>query len=279
ANHRISQYTSIGRPLDARSASGRAVLAGVVLAAIVGGALALHNGEGAGFASQQALVFLLAVFATWALARELDPDDPSAAFIAMAVGLATVLAAPSPGLFVAFTTLGLMRIVNRSSGLAARKIDSLLLVVLSVAVMYLSDSPFFGLVAALAFILDGSLREPLRHQWVFGLVGIGATVVYMVDHDVGLAYFSAPRSLIEWLVLLCVLLLGLDALLLGEVKARGDFTGRRLDRGRVRGAVAVALAAALQGLNRPGQLAVIIAAIAGICIAVALRKGFRSPAA
>ena len=259
--------------------SGRAVLAGSVLAAIAGGALALRNGEGAGSALQQSLVFLLAVFATWALARELDPDDPSAAFIAMAVGLAVVLAAPSPDLLIAFTTLGLMRIVNRSSGLAARKTDSVLLVVLSVAVMYVSDSPFFGLVAALAFFLDGSLREPLRHQWVFGLVSIGATVVYMVDHDIGLAYFSAPGSLIEWLTLLSVLLLALDALLPGEVKARGDFTDRRLDPGRVHGAVAVALAATLQGLNRPGQLAVIIAAIAGICIGIALRKGFRSPAA
>jgi hypothetical protein len=41
--------------------------------------------------------------------------------------------------------------------------------------------------------------------------------------------------------------------------------------------MAVGLAAALQGLGQPGQIAVIVAAVGGICIGMAIRKGFRAP--
>jgi hypothetical protein len=275
ANIRISQYTSIGRPLGFRAAIDRAVLLVSLASAVSGAALAWSSGDAPAQALWQAMVWLLVVFGSWALAREFNPDDPPAAFIGMAAGLVTAFGVASPGILLAFTTLALMRIVNRSSGLAARKSDSIGVTVLAIVVMYTTRSPFFGVVAALAFILDGSLREPLRHQWLFALVCAGATIVYMVDHDVGLAWFRVPGTLLEWLSLLFVLILALNALLLREVRSRGDFTGRELDLARVRGAIAVGLAAVLQGLNRPAQVAIVVAAIAGISMGMALRKGFR----
>ena len=130
----------------------------------------------------------------------------------------------------------------------------------------------------MAFILDGSLKEPLRHQWLFGLVCIGATIVYMVDHDVGPGKLSPPDSLLEWLGLLALLVFALNTLLTRKVHARADVNRRRLDVNRVRGAMAVGLLAGLQGITRPESVAVIIAVIAGICVGMAVRKGFRAPA-
>jgi hypothetical protein len=43
--------------------------------------------------------------------------------------------------------------------------------------------------------------------------------------------------------------------------------------------MAVGLLAALQSVDRPENVAVIVAAITGICIGMAFRKGFRAPAA
>ncbi len=278
AYHRFYKYTSIGRPLDPSYPTNKAVLLLLPLGALIGAISTWMDGQGGGEMLRQALYFLLILFGSWALARELDPDDHTAAFISMAVALLVALAADSPGILIVFTTLGLVRLVNRSTGMAARKSDSVIVMLLSILVIYSAESPFFGVVAALAFILDGTLREPLRHQWIFGLVCFGATVVYMVDHDVGLSHLAAPDSLFEWLALLFLLIFALNSYLLNKVYSKGDFSGQTLDLARVRGGMAVGLFAALQGIMRPEGVAIIVATIAGICIGMAFRKGFKAPA-
>jgi hypothetical protein len=276
ANYRI-QY-SIGRPLDPAWPTNKAVLVLLPVAAVLGAGLAWAQGGGLPELLLRALNFALVLFVAWALARELNPDDQSVAFISLAAGVLVAVTIDSPGVLAAFATLGLIRIVNRSTGLAARKSDSALLLLLSIAVIYRNDSPLFGGVAALAFVLDGSLKNPLRHQWAFALVCLGGMVVYMVDHDIGLGQVSVPGSLFEWLAALFLLVFALDTILTRTVRARGDVNNRPLDLNRVRGGMVVGLLAALQGMARPESVAVIVAAIAGIAIGMAFRKRFREPA-
>lgn len=249
------------------------------LAAVLGAALAWSAGEPALVVLVEALRFALLIFVAWALGRELDPDDPSAAFVSLGLGMLVAVMADGAGLLTGFATLGLVRIVNRSTGLAARMADSVLLMLLSIGTVYWTESPLFGGVAAVAFILDGTLREPLRHQWVFALVCLGGMVVYMIDHDVGLGPVRAPDSLFEWLSVLFLVMFALYVYLTRKVASRGDVDDRPLEVNRVRGGMAVGLLAALQGIGQPEEVAVIIAAIAGICITMALRKGFRAPTA
>ena len=279
AYHRIYRYTAIGRALDPSWPSNKAVLILMPLGGILGAVAAWTAGSSGLDLMWAAVKLVLTVFASWALARELDPDDSPAAFISMAVAVAVALTVADPGILIVFVTLGLVRIVNRSTGMMARRSDSLLITLLAIFVMYSQDSPFFGAVAALAFMLDGSLKQPSRPQWIFALVCLGGTVVYMVDYDVGLGYLAAPDSLFEWLSLLFLLLFALDTLLLKNVSSIGDTGGRPLDPARVRGGMAVGLFAALQGIGRPESVAIIVAAIAGIGIGMAVRKAFKAPAA
>jgi hypothetical protein len=67
--------------------------------------------------------------------------------------------------------------------------------------------------------------------------------------------------------------------LLKRVRARGDVNNRPLEVNRVRGGMTVGFLAALQGLTEPDNVVLIVAVIAGLCIGIALRKGFRAPAA
>lgn len=277
AYHRIHKYTSIGRPLEPDFRSNKMVLMLLPVGGLIGAVASWMAHESAVLALQQALEFVLIVFGSWALARELDPDDHLAAFISMAAAVWVALVVDGPGLLIVFATLGLARIVNRSTGLAARLSDSVLCVLLTLLVMYSTDSPFFGLVAALAFILDGSLKEPFRQQWIFGLVCIGGTIVYMVDHDIGLGPVPAPDNLFEWLALLFLLIFALNTLLLKKVWSKGDASGKVLDLNRVRGGMTVGLVAALQGITQPSSVVIIVAVIAGICIGMAFRKGFKAP--
>lgn len=277
ATYRIYQYTSIGRPLDPAYPTNKAVLLLMPLAAALGAVIGWQRGGDLLQVSQQALVFALILFAAWALARELDPDDNPVAFISLVCAMLVALTVSSPGVLIVFVTLGLVRIVNRSTGLTARRTDSIILMLVSIAVIYWTESPLFGLVAALAFFLDGSLRDPLRQQWIYGFVCLGGTIVYMVDHDITIGHLSAPDTLFEWLTVLFLLIFALDTALMRTVRSKGDFGGRPLDANRVRGGMAVGLGAALQGVYAPANVAVIVAVIAGICIGMAFRKGFRAP--
>jgi hypothetical protein len=277
ASYRIYQYTSIGRPLDPAWPTNRAVLVLLPLAAVLGAVLAWGESVSLPGILAAACRFALSIFVAWALARELDPDDASAAFISLGLGLLVAIASGSPGLLTAFATLGLVRIVNRTTGLAARKTDSLLVLLLSIGTIYWTASPLFGVAAALAFALDGSLKDPLRHQWVFALVCLGGTVVYMVDHGPGPGPVGVPDSLFEWLSVIFLVMFALYLLLTRRVQSQADVGDRPLDLNRVRGGMTVGLLAALQGLGRPETVAVIVAAIAGICIGMAVRKSFRAP--
>jgi len=253
------------------------VLALVLLAAVVGVVSAKAGDFSPAGLFQRALSFMLISYGSWALARELDPDDRIAAFISMAAGMLAALVVNSPGLLIVFTTLALARMVNRSSGLAARTSDSILVMISVFLVMYMTDSPFYAVVAGIAFVLDGTLVKPLRQQWVFGLICFAGTIVYMVDHDMGMGPIAAPESLHVWLSLLFLLIFALNILLLKSVQSRDDFYQKRLDPGRVRGAMMIGLLAAVQGIYRSQEVVILVAVISGICFGMAFRKGFKTP--
>ena len=279
ANHRIYQYTSLGRPLEPSVPAARAVLYLLPLAALLGAVVGWSRLSDVGGALQYAAEFVLVLYVSWALAREMDPDDSPAAFISMVFGVLAALWIDSPGLLVVVVTLGLVRMVNRSSGIEPKRTDSILLMVLSIWVMYASEFHLFGAVAALAFFMDGSLKSPNRGQWVSGFICLGGTLVYMIDHDIGFPFMHWPRTLFEWISLLFILLFALDTLLLKRVRSRGDVDRARLDVARVRGGMTIGFLAALQGIsvNRPDEVVVIVATIAGLCVGIAFRKAFKVP--
>lgn len=274
---RIYKYTAIGRPLDPNWPSNKAVLILLPLAALAGLGLALIAGAGAWPALHRAVIFALAVFGCWALARELLPDDHSVAFVSMALGFLAAMAFLTPGLLVLFTTIGLVRVLNRSSGLTARTSDSMLVTLLVIWTVYATPSPWFGAVAALAFFLDGVLRKPCKRQWLFALICGGSMVVYIVDHDVTWWPLFVPDTLLKWLAVLASVLFFLHLMLLKRVDFRDDLKHEPLDRARVKAGMVVGILATLQGLQSMPQVILPVAAIAGLCIGISFRRAFRSP--
>ena len=278
ADHRIYKDTSIGRPLEPEYPTNKAVLVLMPLAALLGAVSAWLGGGQAMQVLQAAVSFALICFGSWALAWELFPDDNPAAFISMVLALLAALAFDSPGILIVFATLGLVRMVNRSTGKPALKSDSVIVMLLTFWVIYATQSPFFGAVAALAFIFDGTQKDPLRHQLIFALICFGGMVVYMVDHAAGQSYFQAPDSLLEWLSMAVLLVLALDMFLLKEVSSSGDINHKTLDLSRVKGGMAVGLFAAFQGLANAEAVIILVASVAGIGIGMAFRKAFRASA-
>lgn len=249
----------------------------VPLAALVGLVWALYSGADWGVSLHAALVFAAAVFGCWALARELLPDDQVSAFISMLLGFLTAFSFPSPGLLTLFCTLVLVRIINRSSGLLPRLGDSIAVTVLVIITIYATDSAWFGLVGAAAFLLDGLLKRPAKRQWAFALICFLATVVYAVDHDVVLLQVKVPQSLLLWLCIIALLFFLLQVLMLKKIHSRGDADNKRLELERVKGGMVIGILATVQGLDQLSQVAFIAATIGGLSLGIAFRRAFRSP--
>jgi len=276
--HRIYRYTAIGRPLDPAWPSNKAVLILLPLMLTAGLVWSLYLGLGLQTAFINGLVSALAAFGSWALGREMVPDDHAAAFVSMAMALLACLAFRSPGLLLLFATLMLVRVVNRSTGLPARTSDSIMVTLLVIWAVYATQSPWFGAVAALAFVFDAILKNPQRKQLLFALVCLATMLVYMVDHDLAWLEFHAPNSLLQWLAIAAALLFGLNLILLKKVHSRGDVNGKRLNPERVKAGMAIALLAYLQGLDRMSEVVLLVATIGGLCLGYAFRRSFRSTA-
>lgn len=276
--HPIYRYSAIARPLDPVWPTNKAVLILLPVALLAGVCWSLFMAQAWQTALLNGLVFAFAVFGSWALARELLPDDHAAAFVSMAMAFLACLSFYSPGLLTLFTTLGLVRVLNRSAGLTARTTDSMVLTLLVIWVIYAIQSPWFGAVAALAFVLDATLKNPKRKQLLFALICLGTMVVYIVDHDVDWLSLQPPNSLLQWLAIAMSLLLGLNLLLLKKVHSRGDIGSKRLNPQRVKAGMVIALLACLQGLGDMPQIILLLATIAGLGLGMAFRRSFRSTA-
>lgn len=239
------EITSIGRPLDPGYPTNRAVLLLLPLAAVVAGGLAAAGGAGIAGVLGQAAGGALAAFGSWALAREIAPDDEIAgAFGAVALGFAAYLVFEA-ALVPVFAALFFARIVARTTGLAATGLDSLLVTVFTLFAAWRTGNPWPAAAGAVAFVLDAVLAPGLARQWLFaGLCAAGVVALSsagLAPNVVPLQPDLVPRTAATIIVVGAIALIAATR----DVAARADATDEPLSVARVRGAQVVTLLTAL----------------------------------
>lgn len=242
----VESYSALGRPLDPGYTSNR----GIVLFSLVSlaGAVLVEALRGRPILSAIVFGFVaaVAVFFGWALARELDPDHDVSAFLAAVIAFAGVWVAYPPGLLVLLLILLLLRIVNRSTGMASRPIDSAVVALLA-AFLTWGGAWYLGVAAAAAFWLDARLRPSHRPQYYVSVAMLVVVVAYGATNGDGFALTSeiwAGGAI--WAVAVVPLLATLTMIpLIGasrSVRSFADQGGDRLNPERVRAAQVLALA-------------------------------------
>ena len=169
----MERFTHLGRPLDLSYPTNVAIAAlsvATLVAVSLWQMLYLHKEFMAALLQGGQLAGV--VFLTWALGREVDPDANHVAFLAIVPAIVLTVLVGTPDFSLLFLALLLLRVVNRSIGRPAKLVDSLL--VLGLASWLARSGAWYGLVsAAVAFLLDSVLVNPLpRHRW-FGLAAVG----------------------------------------------------------------------------------------------------------
>lgn len=177
------RLTTIGRALDPDYPTNRLIL---ILTA-VGAAAGLGWGLFAGWTVIEAGLLGarsgLALFLSWALTREMDPDREWAAFAAVGFTGMGLLILGVPDLTVVFWALLLLRVVNHTTGLSATLLDTLGLVGLGAWLSWQGNWGL-GFVTALSLWADAYLQDGKRRQAVLGGVSLLTA---------GAAYFLGGR--------------------------------------------------------------------------------------
>jgi hypothetical protein len=251
---KMTDITAIGRPIDPDYPTNRAIAIVTLMAMVVGALWKGLSGTAWGASVMWGVQAGLTVFLAWAFCRELDPDHPMAAFVAVALILPAIYLWNLPQLGVIFWLLIVVRVVNRIAGPPAGLLDALGLLGLG-GWLSLQGNWGFGVITALAFFLDSQLPERARRHVIFALLSVIVTVVTaFVGSDP--AGQGAP-SLAGGLIALALSLLFLPVLLAARtVESVCDQTGEPLSPARVQTAQALALLAGVEVAVLGGPAAV-----------------------
>lgn len=252
---KLRGVSSLGRPLDPSWPTNRAVL----LLMPVGALIAAASATWAPGLAEIPWLWAAAlgagtILGNWAVGRELAPDDQRAAFVALVLGFGTLLAVPGVSLVVLFATLMLIRMVNRTVGLPATTLDSVVALGLSGWAVADTGSPAVGVVAALAFGLDAWLPDGRRRQWGFAalcLVMVAALAGGAAEQDRVVSNPIVVDVPGTWILVGAVVVATLvlhGSLTLRALRSTCDATGEPLSVTRVRWGIAVALLIGVQGL-------------------------------
>ena len=273
--HKIYQLTSIGRPLDPGYASNKAVLILMPTAGLIAGVIAALQGQFITGIVIQSLASLLVVIASWALARELSPDDNPAAFISLVLAFLAFLSNAASGLPLLIVALFLVRIVNRSTGLRARFSDSVIVLLVCLWAMISLGMPGLGVIAALTFLLDALLSDPLRRHIVFAVMCLAAVLVYLSQYAVGIDYYWAGFSVWYWLPSVISGLFLIIILVTRKIESVADIGGTPLAVTRVRSGMGIGLLltvmSIMTGPEVMGSAGLLLATLAGIVLGSVLR--------
>ncbi|MGA9188292.1 MAG: hypothetical protein WB014_06940 [Methanosarcina sp.] len=239
---KIERLSSVARSINLAYPTNRAIVIITLLFLLGTTGLQLSLGRGISSALDFGLRAGVSVFLAWAFARELDTDNELSAFVAAFSGCAGFLLFPSPFLLALFLELLLIRIINRSTGLAAKTSDSLVILLLSGWISFQGEW-LFGLFTALAFFLDSFLPEPNRCNRIFG--GIAFLISLFVSIRTAGKESILMNTQLGLFMLAAALLFVPQLLSSWKIKSRGDLTGIPLDPLRIHAAQLTALLSAV----------------------------------
>lgn len=237
-------WIHLARSIDLRLRDHQIILA----ISALGGALSLIRiliqGEGFLAAIGQSISVALATFLGWVIGREADPDYQASAHLGALLTLAAGLVLGPAGLLPSFAAIMFMRLVNRSTGLAASTLDSFLILGLSLW-GGLAVHPVLLLLGAAAFILDGWLQPVTGKHLVFG--GVSLAVGIVMGIVTGASLIEPPPTQALLLGLIPIAAFALAVVTIAEPQSVADYTGQPLAQSRTRagqwllGAIALAL--------------------------------------
>lgn len=252
----LTRWSSLSRVVDPRLKNHQVILG----LSLISGALGLAFGY---LINQSAFIVALGLgfscglsaFLSWVLSRELDPDHPNSGLIAPILVVPAVLVLGSPAIIAGFWVVVLLRVLNRSTGLPAKPLDSLGLAALSIWVG-LTLHPLALLLGSLAMVVDRWLPEGHPYHGPLGALATVIALAYILVF--GVTVELSPTTNLLWAAAVAAIFYLAAVLSQENPMAPCDFADRQISVWRVRAAQIAALVIALLFIAALGQQAVVL---------------------
>lgn len=261
----VEQLTSLPRMVDPRYPSNRLMLVGAGLTGLAVGLAVLLGAD----LKAGPLAAAVGIFLAWAMARELDPDHPTSAAIAMPISLVLVLTVGPPALLVTFGVLLGLRITAGTVGTRLRPLDFVTIVGLSAAL----GTSMVGAVGAAAMIVGVLVAEERRQRGIaIAAASAVAFVVVALLSSVESAWIGPTGT--EWITVGLAIMATLLVIPAAMPTSETDRHTGTVNRNRVTAARLVAALAILAGLALAGATGVvaIAATVAAALIGIAVHR-------
>ena len=172
---KISDFSSFARVIDPRYPTNLAILVIAFLSS--GGLFAFSLVAGASLIPAVTAAFILgvSVFLTWAVGREIDPEHELASFVGLFLIIPGYWFLGAPELIMVLTMLLLLRMLNRSTGLPPKLLDSISIILLG-SLLILRGEWIFGFLCAAAFLLDSRLADSIKRHLLFAGIMAALTI-------------------------------------------------------------------------------------------------------
>jgi len=197
----MTQISHIGRPVDPRYPTNLAIM---VWCAVVGALMFGFRLVTAGDVIQAGVSSFFAgitIFVVWAFAREIDPQEQLSAFVSVVLmTIALFIVDVQYNLLVLFYMMSMSRIVNRSVGLPATLLDSILLLLFT-GLVGLAGSWIYAMMGATAFLVDSILPDRDRKNLLFaGLSTVIMIVAFVMQNSTLNATLPTTEFIVSILV-------------------------------------------------------------------------------
>lgn len=197
---KISDITSLGRVVDPRYPTNLTILLISILVGSVLFGFSVYTGEDFLASISAAFTLGVSVFLTWAISREIDPEHELAAFAGLLAVIPGYLFLGDPNLVKTLTMLLLLRLLNRTTGLKPKLLDSFTILAFG-TLLVLRGNWIFGFFCAAALFLDSRLPDA-GHQNLF-FSGV-MTVITLI----GVIIFNPPQPQFEFITAQVVFIAG-----------------------------------------------------------------------
>ena len=194
----LKQLSTLGRPLDTDYPSNAFILL-LSGASFLGFAIAEYLSGGS---APGALAFgfrsFLSVFFAWAIGREIDPDRPLTAGLAAVGQIIVIQFIDVPSLLLSFWALFSFRVLNRTTGLKAGIVDTILAAGISAWLGY-QLSWVIPAAAGVIFLADALMKEPNRRHIVPGALLAGEAAYFLTRNPtpwMGFVNYPAKLGLV-----------------------------------------------------------------------------------
>ncbi|MCF7890098.1 hypothetical protein K9M78_02655 [Candidatus Bipolaricaulota bacterium] len=262
----IKKLSTLGRPVDLEYPSNVFILVFAFAVFLAFGIFSYIAGNSV----PGSFVFggrsFISVFLTWALCREVDPDRPLSAGLAAVGQVIIIWIIDVPSLLMSFWALLIFRVLNRTTGLKAGLMDTIMVTSISLWLGYRISWIIPG-ASAVVLLADAVMINPNRRHLIPGGLLAGEAIYFMVTNLAvwsGFVNYPVKLGLISGISLIFITVIYKSK----NVVSTGDATDEPLSARRVQLTQAIALLVAilfplLSGVNSFHQSATFWSVLGG----------------